>query len=225
MPILSADLISLFLLGFFGTGHCLGMCGPLIVAIPGRAGGWHAHMLYHLGRVSTYTLVGAVLGGIGGGMAASPGSSTMRSLIYLQIAVCLAAALLLLTFGLQRVGLLREPAWLALADPQRIPGFRRLLAGATRDRKKTSLFAVGLMLGLLPCGLSYAAFVRSLASPGPLSGGLLTFAFGLGTLPGLLLLGTGTTALFRRYRAHADLAAGLIMIGMAVSLLAKVMGA
>jgi sulfite exporter TauE/SafE len=83
------------------------------------------------------------------------------------------------------------------------------------------MFLVGLMMGLLPCGLSFAAFSRALAAGGPFSGALLVFAFALGTLPGLLLLGTGASGLARRYRKHTDILAGLLMIYMAAELALK----
>jgi sulfite exporter TauE/SafE len=63
------DLIPLFLLGLLGTGHCIGMCGPLVVAFPGRTGRYTPHFFYHLGRIVTYSGIGAVMGGIGSGLA------------------------------------------------------------------------------------------------------------------------------------------------------------
>ena len=83
------------------------------------------------------------------------------------------------------------------------------------------LFALGSMLGLLPCGLSYGAFARTLTAGGMGQGALWAALFGAGTLPGLLLLGTGAAALWRRFRAESELLAGLIMIGMAVALLVE----
>ena len=77
---------------------------------------------------------------------------------------------------------------------------------------------MGLILGWLPCGLSYAAFARALAARSISSGALLTLAFGVGTLPGLLVIGTGAGALWRRYRVHMEMAAGLLMIAMAAGL-------
>jgi uncharacterized protein len=220
----AADGFSLFMLGFLGTGHCLGMCGPLVVALPGQFGRWSAHLIYHLGRLSTYTLVGAVLGSIGGGLSsvgAGP-DAPLSWLAHLQVALSVFAAVFLLLFGFMRMGILREPRWLAVAGPAAIPGFGRALQGAMQQKKIMSLFFAGLMLGMLPCGLSYAAFARTLASASWLSGGKLALFFGIGTLPGLLLLGTGASVFFRRYRIQMEMAAGLIMIAMAVSLIMDV---
>ena len=74
-------------------------------------------------------------------------------------------------------------------------------------------------MGLLPCGLSFGAFARALATTEPLTGAALTLAFGIGTLPGLLLLGTGLSVLARRYRRHSDLLAGIVMAAVAARLL------
>ena len=82
------------------------------------------------------------------------------------------------------------------------------------------MLPAGLFMGLLPCGLSFAAFARALAAGSPLSGGTLVFIFGLGTLPGLLVVGAGASGIFKRYRRYSDPLSGMLMIGMAASLLA-----
>jgi len=90
---------------------------------------------------------------------------------------------------------------------------------------RASVFLFGLMMGFLPCGLSYAAFARALASGGFLEGGLLLLCFGLGTVPGLFLVGTGASGFVRRYRQYSDLLSGMLMIGIAVSLAADALQA
>ena len=63
------DLVSLFLLGLLGTGHCVGMCGPLVFAFPGQTGRFVSHLAYHGGRLGTYAMIGVVMGGLGAGLA------------------------------------------------------------------------------------------------------------------------------------------------------------
>jgi hypothetical protein len=213
--------ISMFLLGLLGSGHCLGMCGPLIVALPGRIGGWPAHLAYHFGRLLTYALIGALLGGAGAGFATAASSAidpAMDGILRLQLLMSALAALFLLLFGLNRLGILPEPAWLAAADFQKIPILGRLVRRSMQTTQLLSVFTLGLMLGLLPCGLSYAAFARALASGSSLSGGLLVLCFGIGTLPGLLLLGTSAGLLLKRHRRLTEILAGLIMVAMALLL-------
>jgi uncharacterized protein len=212
----SLDLTAMFLLGLLGTGHCLGMCGPLVVALPGRFGSWAAHGLYHLGRIGTYSLVGMVLGALGGWHSAAGQADLLTGTARLQLLVAVFAAVFLLLFGLNRLGVLPEPAWLTGIDPRRLPGFGTVLEKVIHRSRISALLPCGVMLGFLPCGLSYAAFARALAAGGSVSGALMCLAFGLGTLPGLLALGGGLGLVIRRFRQQTEMIAGLIMIGMAL---------
>ncbi len=221
-----ADLYALFLLGILGTGHCVGMCGPLVFAFPARSGRMSAHLFYHLGRIGTYTAVGGTMGALGLGLSQLAGRSGLDPLAWiarLQVGFSLLAAAFLLVFGLSRLEIIREPAWMSLAAPEEIPGFGRILHSAGGGR--SGMLVLGMVLGFLPCGLSFAAFARALPAGGFLPGALMTLAFGLGTLPGLLLLGTGASGLARRYRRHSDILSGMVMIAMAASLAADVIQA
>lgn len=216
---------SMFALGVLGSGHCLGMCGPLILALPARRDGPGAHLAYHGGRLLTYVVAGLILGGLGGGLARLSSDESLIRTLRVQQAMSVLAALLLGLLGLVRLGLLREPGFLAIADPARLPGFKRLQQMLIRGREGDgpgvgSLFLLGGMLGWLPCGLSFAAFARALAADGPLGGGALTLVFGLGTLPALLLLGFSASRLSALHRQVSDIVAGMLMVGMAVALLA-----
>jgi sulfite exporter TauE/SafE len=135
------------------------------------------------------------------------------------------AAILLGGLGLVRLGLMPEPEWLAAASPNRIPGIGRWLRTAASKGRGLGMVATGAVMGLLPCGLSFAAFARALGAAHPLAGAGLTLAFGLGTLPGLLLLGTGLAPLARRYRRASDLLAGLLMVVMALQLVVQTLAA
>jgi len=213
------SFLSMFLLGLLGTGHCVGMCGPLVLALPARSGQLWPQLLYHLGRVTTYSALGAALGAAGQGLGALALTSKM------QLGLSILAAGLLLMFGLARLGLIREPALLSVADPGRIPGISSLRRLAGGDRPGLAYLPLGLALGLLPCGLSYAALARALPAGSWITGAALLGAFGLGTLPGLLLLGTAAAGLARRHRRVFDLLAGVLLVGMAAALLADLLAA
>ena len=62
-----------FITGLMGAGHCIGMCGGLVGALSlseaGQKGGWRFHLLYNIGRITTYTFIGAVVGWLGSAMA------------------------------------------------------------------------------------------------------------------------------------------------------------
>ena len=219
------DLLGMFMLGLLGTGHCVGMCGPLIFAFPGRTGRFISHAWYHLGRVSTYVAVGAVLGGVGALLSTLTGVDTASDVAGFQIWLRFVAAALLAVLGLIRLGWVREPRWFDLLNPERIPGFKRAVSGASDSRGQAVFFLLGLLLGFLPCGLSYGAFAQALGTGSASAGALLVLAFAAGTVPGLLLLGTGVSAIFRRYRRPSDIIAGILMLYMAAMLVRKALKA
>jgi hypothetical protein len=215
------DLAGMFMLGLLGTGHCVGMCGPLIFAFPGRTGRFMPHVWYHLGRVTTYTAVGCFLGGMGATLAVLTGMNTPANVATLQVGLRLMGAALLAGLGLVRLGWVKEPRWFDQLSPERIPGFKRALDGTSNSGRLTVFFTQGLLLGFLPCGLSYGAFAQALSTACAADGTLLLLAFALGTAPGLLLLGTGVAAIVRRYRRQSDIIAGILMLIMAAKLTAK----
>jgi uncharacterized protein len=224
----SMDAAALFMLGLLGTGHCIGMCGPLVVALPGKTGRLTAHLAYHGGRLITYGIIGSAMGAAGSGLirlASAVGAEPIIWVTRMQMGISILAGLFLLFFGLSRLGFFAEPPWMAVTVPTRLPGWRRVMAQAFVRHGNPDLFFMGLMLGGLPCGLSYAAFAKALAGARILSGAVTALIFGLGTLPGLLAVGIGAGAFLRRYRRQSDLLAGLIMIGMAAVLLEKALEA
>jgi sulfite exporter TauE/SafE len=215
------DLFSLFMLGILGTGHCIGMCGPLVFAFPGQTGLWSSHINYHLGRIAAYALAGTVVGAIGAGlvqMADSAATAPWASITRIQVMFALVAAALLLVLGLIRLGWMPEPGFLTPSLPDKIPGRRKLLQSALDRRSASAMLGLGFFLGFLPCGLTYAALARALAAGGPVQGALYLLAFGIGTLPGLLIVGRGAFGLFQRYRRQSDILAGVLMLAMAFKL-------
>jgi len=218
----AATLVSLFFLGLTGTGHCIGMCGPLVFAFPAKTGKFSAHVCYHAGRLTTYTLVGVLLGGMGLAVAklsVVAGIDHLTAITRIQVLFSLLAGAFLLMFGLGQLGLTHHPKLITVATPDRLPGYRRLVRSASSKPNFALMSLTGMFMGFLPCGLSYAAFSRALTASRPLEGGALLLAFGIGTLPGLLLVGTGASVLSRRYRRHFDIFSGVLMIGMAAALL------
>ncbi len=222
------DITSMFLLGLFGAGHCVGMCGPLVLVFPAGAGRFSAHLFYHSGRLATYAAAGMVMGGIGAGisrLARNSGVAPLAWIARIQVGFSIAAAVFLLIFGLSRLGFFAEPAWMGTAKPSKIPGLRGVIGSVLKTKSNASMGLLGLMMGFLPCGLSYAAFSRALAAGGTIRGGMLAAAFGAGTLPALMIFGTGFSRIGIKYRHYSDLVSGMIMIAMAGSLFADAGGA
>ncbi len=216
------DIFSMFTLGLLAQGHCIGMCGPLIIAFPGRTGRFMPHIYYHAGRIAAYCAAGGVMAAISVHLQQIAAATASNPLIWQlrgKNVFALIAGVLLFFFGIIRIGLLTEPAWMGSATLVRIPFFRRIVRTATKDDKPIAMATMGLVLGLLPCGVSYGAFSMALETESITEGMLLTGAFGLGTLPGLLLLGTGMGAVMRRFRRQSDILSGVLMMGMGLKLL------
>ena len=181
-----------------GFGHCTGMCGPLVATVslaagPG-AGARRAlalHLLYNAGRITTYGFLGLVMG-IAGSVVNVAGRAAG-----LQQAVAVLAGALMILMGLGAAGVAPgiRRAEQGLAG-RVFAGVRGLLQGGGQGR----VYVLGLVLGFLPCGLSWSAFVGSAATGGPATGALFALAFGLGTAPALLLVGGATALLSARLR-------------------------
>jgi sulfite exporter TauE/SafE len=218
------NIVSLFLLGVLGTGHCIGMYGPLVLAFPGRTGRFLPHLLYHAGRIVTYVLIGILMGAAGAGLAllsSAGGADPLQWVVRIQIGLSLLAGGFLIYFGLTQLGILKELEGLVVAAPEKIPGYKKIIRAAFLRGAHVEMLLTGMIMGFLPCGLSYAAFSRALATADPWQGGIFLLSFGMGTLPGLLLLGSGLATLARRYRRQLDIFAGVLMIGMGLSLVVK----
>lgn len=180
-------MLVIFLAGLAGSLHCVGMCGGFACALGPAHGGRLAtlgrHLIYNLGRVSSYCFLGACAGSLGlllVGQGAEPAWTLLA-----QRALALIAGLLMLVVGLQFLGILgpwgpRLPALGWLAD-----GLRSL----TRSHGLGAPLALGVLNGLLPCPLVYALLAYAAGSGGPGSGLATMVVFGLGTFPALLLMG------------------------------------
>ncbi len=209
------DLAAVFLLGLLATPHCLGMCGPLVIAFPAASGRLLAHFAYHAGRVLCYMTVGGALGGIGelfttGGI--DPQSAVFRGTSGILSAAAAAALFLL---GLNRLGWIREPRFLTDGFLVRLSGIgRRLKETPTAGGSLIAFFLLGALFGLLPCGMSWAVFALALGTADFSTGLAAAFWFGLSTVPGLLLLGTVASAFFLRFRRACETVAGLLMVWM-----------
>lgn len=164
-----------FILGLVGSLHCLGMCGPLLLAMPGGVGAGGrfltGRLIYHLGRIGVYALLGAAFGLIGQTFALA---GWQRWVSITAGSVILIGLLASTRFGLS------TPAFKVV---QKLKShFARLLI----RRDLSSQFLLGALNGLLPCGLVYVACAGAVATGHILSGIGFMAAFGLGTLPMLL---------------------------------------
>ena len=217
---MSDSLIGMaFMTGLMGAGHCIGMCGGLVGALSlseaGRRGGWLFHLLYNTGRITTYTLVGAIVGWLGSALAYTDHFKlATRSLL-------LFSDLFVILVGLGTAGLF---AWLNAAKLD-FPGPMQTMTRAVRHLQKLpptlAALPLGLLFGFIPCGYLYAVAITAAQSAEVATGALMLFAFGLGTAPSLLLFGSAAHWLSGRVRTWMLRIAGLLVAGMGVVNLIK----
>ncbi len=176
-----------FSVGLAGSGHCLGMCGGIVAALAlsrrdtDATGRFLFNLLYHAGRIATYSLLGFLAGLVAqGGMADSVKPFAMW--LFLAANLFVAAIGISTALGMRHFGISSlDGSWRGFPGRQ----LTRLVAG-------TSVFAAvpaGLLMGLLPCGLVYGVLISAATSGSPLKGGGMMLAFGCGTIPVLLAYG------------------------------------
>jgi len=180
-----------FALGLVGSLHCAAMCGPLALAVPLHthtfAGIIVSRIVYNLGRLATYCLLGIIFGVVG----------QTLFLAGLQRWVSIALGILML------LGLLGSRK-LALSSPVTalLQRLKATMSPLLRGHSRFSLAALGLLNGLLPCGLVYVACAGATTSHDVGSGVCYMAAFGLGTLPMMLAIGISRRLVLVSLRLH-----------------------
>jgi len=208
MPIIVA-----FSAGLFGTTHCALMCGGIVsLLVSNTTKKSHLErvlilLTYNLGRITSYSLAGAIMGGL---------SALLVHWFPLQFII----QLLTLMAGVFMIllGLYLTQWWQILTSIERLgriiwsqiePYAQKLMP----VQNSSQAFIAGMLWGWLPCGLVYAVLASAVASASVLKGALIMFAFGLGTLPALLLMGTFIGAIAHLAQNHRiRLVSGMIMI-------------
>lgn len=172
--------IAALLTGFLGSFHCLGMCGPIALALNGGQGvKWNVifeRLLYNFGRAFTYSLLGGIIGLIS------------QSIIWItgyQIYISWVLGLLLIVAGVFAIDPDRMLVKIPIVNTW-LSQLRKLLSKYITKGGKQTFFTLGLLNGFLPCGLVYMGLAGALATGTFYNGMLYMFIFGLGTMPALL---------------------------------------
>lgn len=179
---------AVFLIGLLGGVHCAGMCGGIVSALSVRQPGqhqreWPLHLAYNLGRISSYALAGAFMGGLGSMSLMLDGALPVQMVLYV------AANLMLVALGFYLTGFTGSLSWMERMGARlwrRIQPFTRRFLPA---RSPMQALPLGMLWGFLPCGMVYSVLSTALVSGSASRGAGLMLAFGLGTLPNLLLAG------------------------------------
>ena len=182
------DLIIILTTAFLGSvGHCIGMCGGIVIAysstkINQKTSYWQqtfAHLAYNFGRVSTYTILGALFGFAGKVLAFTP---TTKGVLFVLTGILMILA------GLSLIGnlkFLNSAEWSVSKYTWYQNSFKKLMS----DKSYKSFYLLGLLNGIIPCGLVYAFAIIAASTADPLSGALVMATFGLATIPALFFLG------------------------------------
>lgn len=209
MPIDWLVLGSAWLTGVLGGVHCLAMCGGIAtgLGVSAQRKGLSDAALVNLGRVAGYTLAGVIAGGIGGGILAAARLDGLATGSRMLVGAVLVLAALRLLVPARKIGFLARPGQRLWAKLQ--PLQRHLLPADTAPKR----FALGMLWGWLPCGLSTTLLAAAWLQASALHGGLTMLAFGLGTLPLMIPL-TWTGARAARWLARRELriALGLLVL-------------
>lgn len=165
-------LIAAFITGLLGSFHCAGMCGPIALATPTiGVSVWQkawGKLLYNLGRITTYAIIGGLLGTFGWGLKLAGWQQSISIIAGLMM----IGAVVLSSSKIKQM--LPTSFFFFKGD---------LMAKLFKNATYTSLYAIGLLNGLLPCGFVYLGLLGAVATQQAVDGALYMMLFGLGTLP------------------------------------------
>jgi len=189
------ELVTAFLIGLAGSLHCIGMCGPIVLALPqtdqGRLAFWTGRILYNLGRVITYSIIGVIGGFIGQTIFAGGYQQTLSIAMGILI---LLFVFLPSKYAARIVG--------AGFHARIMSGLKGVWAKLMLRKSVGSLFVIGLLNGFLPCGLVYIALAGALATGDTVKGAMFMAAFGIGTIPVMLGMSLAGKALAVSLKKH-----------------------
>ena len=196
---------SAFIVGLLGGVHCIGMCGGIVSALTfglpktsrnSIAAQLPFQLAYNMGRLISYVIAGAIMGGLGVFLA------RLMPVQVAQQALLALAGIFMILLGLYLAGW-----WMVLNRIERAGGVlwrkveplgRRLMP----VRSPAQALAIGMIWGWIPCGLVYTMLINAVSSGGATEGAGLMFAFALGTLPNLLAIGLLAGAAARLARSQ-----------------------
>ena len=184
----SLELLAILAFGFFGSlGHCIGMCGGFIIsytaakmdASTSKVSQATGHAFYNIGRIASYTILGALFGYFGSLWDATP----MMRMIMFSV-----AGVMMILMGFSLSGRLKFLSYLEYPITQ-VSWFKKLFFSQLNSPSKFSFFTLGMLNGFFPCGLVYTMLVTAVATKSTLVGAAVMLLFGMATIPTLFSLG------------------------------------
>jgi sulfite exporter TauE/SafE len=190
---LEFTLFSAFIVGFLGGGHCVGMCGGIVSAVslslPGQRPKAHYMLAYNAGRITSYAIAGLIAGLIGAS------GFFLEHVLPIEKFLYGLASIILILLGLYLAGV-----WSGILVLERLGGVLwKHIQPVSRHflplHSAAQAYALGMIMGWLPCGLVYSVLVAALASGSAARGAMLMLVFGCGTLPTMLMMGMAAVRL------------------------------
>jgi len=199
-----------FALGLLSSLHCLQMCGPIVISYSvslARYGVFKremvlAHLCYNGGRIVTYAALGAVAG------AAGSGIGMLGKLAGLASGARLLAGAVMMVTGILMLRVLPSKLLVQVERRGARALFSRFMGRLLVSSRALGKFGLGLMLGFLPCGLIYAALLKSVETARPVAGALTMVAFGMGTAVTLFGMGLASSVAGLRMGGWGNRVAG-----------------
>jgi sulfite exporter TauE/SafE len=165
-------------LGFLGSFHCVGMCGPIALALPVKGNSslniFSGSFVYNSGRIITYSLIGLLFGLLGQGFALAG----LQNILSITLGI-----LILIVMFVPRLSIFKKNTGFIFRWLEKLKSGIRKLFGI---HSTGSLLLIGVLNGLLPCGLVYLGIAGSIATGNALTGSLFMIGFGLGTFPAMI---------------------------------------
>ncbi|NCP46547.1 MAG: sulfite exporter TauE/SafE family protein [Flavobacteriales bacterium] len=168
--------ITAFAIGLFGSFHCIAMCGPIAFALPVKNNTPFfriiSGVIYNIGRIATYVLFGILFGYLGQGIS----MATTQQVISIFIGIVFILSVLFPKSIINKINPTSNVGFF-------ISKIKNNLGKLLHSTSTLNLLLIGLLNGLLPCGLVYAAIGGAIATGNVFQGALFMFFFGIGTLP------------------------------------------
>ena len=181
------EIYTAFFVGFFGSLHCIGMCGPIAIALPvpdsSNLSFFFGRILYNLGRVVSYSLLGALFGLVGQRIALAGAQQVV------SIALGLIIIIAVLMPQRQKNYFVQHSLVQKIVQP-----LKTNIGLLFKKGTFSSMFTIGVLNGFLPCGFVYIGLAGAIASGDAISGAAVMFLFGVGTIPAMF-----TATVFGKY--------------------------
>lgn len=203
-----------FIWGLLGSFHCVGMCGPIALALAGKDRNKYLFnkLLYNSGRAVTYSLLGGLVGMLGFSLSLAG--------VQQWVSIVLGLSIIALAFFYKE-----SEKWISGSTfSKSLIKLKTQLGKSIKRGGSKAFFLTGLLNGFLPCGMVYMALMASLAFQSPIYGMAYMFVFGLGTFPVMILLMFSKDVFSLNFRMKMNKAMPYFVMFMGVLFVLRGMG-